>query len=409
MTVTRMTNTQARRFLFFKHGLMGDHRFIGKQGVLAYVRQSGCIQYDPVNVCGRNAELVMQSRVRGYKPQMLNELLYQDRVLVDYFDKNLSIFPVEDWSYFQRTRALYEKGERSLEQIEAVCDRIVEVIRQRGPICSADLEMDQKVDWYWSSTRLSRAALEHMYFVGRLVVHHKKGTNKYYDLAENHIAPDILTADDPFEDDYAYQKWLVRRRIGAVGLLWNRASDAFLGIHNLKARTRNSIFHELLADGEIYQAQVEGLSDPLYYLVEDQPMVSCILNNPELKKRCECIAPLDSLLWDRKLIKALFDFEYKWEIYTPKEQRKYGHYVLPLLYGDRFIGRMEPVRQNGALVVKQIWLEPGVRHTKALSARIHSCARRLAKINDVQVIDLDGCLINHYKKGVSFRSKESTF
>lgn len=398
MGVTLMTNKQARQFLLYKHGLLGRHRFIGKQGVLEYVRQSGCIQYDPVNVCGRNTELMMQSRVKHYRPQMLDELLYQDRVLVDYFDKNLSIFPVENWPCFHKTRALIAQRERSLEQIEVVCDQIVEVIRQRGPVCSADLKMDQKVEWYWSSTRLSRAALEHMYYIGRLVVHHKKGTIKYYDLAENHIAPELLTAADPFDDEYSYQKWLVRRRIGAVGLLWNRASDAFLGIHNLKAQDRGSIFQELLADGEIYEAQVEGLHYPLFYVAEDQSTVSYILEDPPLTQRCECIAPLDCLMWDRKLIKALFDFDYKWEIYTPKEQRKYGHYVLPVLYGDRLIGRMEPARENGALVIKQLWLEPGVRQSKTLSNRIHSCARRLARINDVQEIDLQGCLVKQCGK-----------
>ena len=87
---------QARQFMLLKQGLLGKHRFIGKEGAYRYVRQAGCIQYDPVDVCGRNAELTLQSRVKGFKKRMLDDLLYKDRLLVDYSDKELSIWPTED-------------------------------------------------------------------------------------------------------------------------------------------------------------------------------------------------------------------------------------------------------------------------------------------------------------------------
>lgn len=87
-----------------KHGLLGEYRFAGKEGILSFVRQAGCIQYDPVDVCGRNADLVLQSRIKGYRKPMLYELLYTDRKLVDYFDKNLAVIPAENWKYFGRER-----------------------------------------------------------------------------------------------------------------------------------------------------------------------------------------------------------------------------------------------------------------------------------------------------------------
>lgn len=93
----RLTNRQARQFMLLKQGLLGEYRFAGRQGALEYVRQAGCIQFDPVDACGKNAELTLQSRVKGFTKQMLQELLYQDRSLVDYPDKNLSIIAVEDW------------------------------------------------------------------------------------------------------------------------------------------------------------------------------------------------------------------------------------------------------------------------------------------------------------------------
>ena len=104
-----ITKQQAGQFILAKQGLIGPYRFIGKAGAYNYVRQAGCIQFDPVDVCGKNAELTLQSRVRGFRKSMLRELLYEDRKLVDYADKELSIWPAEDWPYFSsyRDRSLY--------------------------------------------------------------------------------------------------------------------------------------------------------------------------------------------------------------------------------------------------------------------------------------------------------------
>ena len=103
-----ITILEARIFILSKQGLLGKHRFIGKDGAYQYVRSAGCIQYDPVDVCGKNAELTLQSRVKGFKKKALADLLYQDRLLVDYSDKELAIWPREDWPYFagyrQRSR-----------------------------------------------------------------------------------------------------------------------------------------------------------------------------------------------------------------------------------------------------------------------------------------------------------------
>lgn len=383
MTNIQLTKKEARQFLLLKHGLLGDYRFIGKSGALSFIRQAGCIQFDPIDVCGKNAELVLQSRVKGFTKDMLYELLYIDRSLVDYFDKNLAIFPVEDWKYFERERQQHLRRERSHEEIMQAHDSILNAIATRGPLCSADLDMDEKVNWYWSATTLSRATLEHMYFCGELAVHHKKGTIKYYDLIQNCISPDILAEPDPYPADYDHQKWRVLRRISSVGLLWNRASDAWLGIPGLKAAGRGNIFDDLLAASKIIPITVQDVKDPLYCHIDDLPLIQTIRENPPAKKRCEFIAPLDNLMWDRKLIKALFDFDYKWEIYTPQAQRKYGYYVLPILYGDRLIGRIEAIydKKVKKLNVPHIWYEPDVKMTKALENALESAIKRFERFN----------------------------
>ena len=116
--------------------------------------------------------------------------------------------------------------------------------------------------------------------------------------------------------------------------------------------------------------------------------IKSVLQNNELIPRCEFIAPLDCFIWDRKLIKTLFNFEYTWEIYTPPEKRKYGVYVLPLLYGDRFIGRAEAVceRKTGTLILKNIWYEADVKKTKKLETEVKACLKRFAEFNECKLI-----------------------
>lgn len=378
-----LTKPQARRFILLKQGLLGNHKFTGKEGILTYIKQAGCLQYDPIDVCGKNAELVLHSRVKGFTKSMLYDLLYKDRSLIDYFDKNLSILPAEDWKYFQRDRNNHRQWERSHAEIQSVRDRILKAISESGPLCSSDLDLPQKVDWYWSSTKLSRAALEHMYFTGELAIHHKKGTVKYYDLTENCLPKEITAAPDPYPDDHAHRKWRVLRRIGALGLLWNRASDAWLGIGGLKSQERTDIFTELTSENLITPITVEEISHPLYCLTEDIPVIDYIKTSPRLKHRCEFIAPLDNMMWDRNLIKALFGFDYKWEIYTPVSRRKYGYYVLPILCGETFAGRVEAVYDKKAqkLTVKNLWYEPTVKPTEKLKTKITAALNRLEKFN----------------------------
>lgn len=309
--------------------------------MLDFINQVGCVQFDPIDICGKNAELVLQSCIIGFTKQMLYELLYDDRKLIDYFDKNLAIMGANDWKYFSRLRKAHSNGGRSYGEVNTVCDKIKDIIRERGSVCSADLDFNETVSWYWSNTKLSRAALETMYFRGDLVVHHKKGTIKYYDLAENCLSDSILNEPDPHPESYDYHKWQVLRRIGAVGILWNKASDAWLNIYSLKSPERTKIFNELLTENKIIDLNVEGIKEALYCKSEDIELINYIQQNPILKHRCEFLAPLDNMLWDRKLIKAIFGFDYKWEIYTPAAQRKYGYYVTPILYGDNIIGRIE--------------------------------------------------------------------
>ena len=387
-----ITPDQARQFILLKQGLLGRHRFAGKDGAYQYVRQAGCIQYDPVDVCGRNAELTLQSRVKGFTKRMLDDLLYRDRLLVDYADKELSIWPSEDWPYFASYRERSMALGKTFSGIPELEEEAIRHIRASGPVSSDSLPLEGTVFWHssmhWSGhwhkeSPAARSVLEQLYTDGVLLIHHKSGTRKFYDLADKYLPADLLSAPDPCPDESARLDWRVLRRIGAVGLLWNRRSDAWLGI-SMAAEERDAAFARLEKAGRITPVRVEGLRFPLYVLNTDLPLLESVRSGQaDCKARLEFLAPLDPMLWDRKLIEALFGFQYSWEIYTPASKRKYGYYVLPVLYGDRLVGRIEPKadRKANSLTVQNIWFEPGVRQTKTLSGMIDKAVCRLARFN----------------------------
>ena len=377
MTTIQITKPQARRFLLQHHGLLGRHRYAGEDGILDFVRQAGCIQYDPIDICGKNSELVFQSRVAGFTKPLLYKLLYVDRRLIDYFDKNMSIFATEDWPYFQRKRAAYGDNHQT-QVLEPLLDQIRDYITQEGPAASRHLDLNDKVNWAWGPTTQARAALETLYFRGELVIHHRRRTVRHYALAEDCLPQEILNAPDPNPTTEAYHAWLVHRRIRSVGLLWNKGSDAWLGIDGLNAAARNAAFDHLQRQGSIQPLQVEGMRDTLYVCSE---YVSLLPDSGvDTPQRTEFIAPLDNLLWDRRLIRQLFDFEYRWEIYTPPAKRKFGYYVLPVLHGDRFVGRVEvtPDKRDGRLRLQNTWLEPRISLTPALRSGLEQCTDKLS-------------------------------
>ena len=393
-----ITKQQAVRFILVKQGLIGSYRFIGKDGAYDYVHQAGCIQFDPVDVCGKNAELTLQSRVKGFTKSMLRELLYEDRKLIDYVDKELSIWPTEDWPYFASFRERSLQMSRTFEGMRELKEEAVAYIKKNGPVCSDTLPIEGEIYWHssmhWSGnwhkkSPAARSVLEQLYTDGELIIHHKNGSRKYYDLAEKHISAAVLKANNPCPNEIDYITWRVLRRIGAVGLLWDKSSTAFLGI-DLKADLRKKVLSNLLADKKIEAVMVEGIKVPFYYRAEDDELMRDVLDGcADLKPRMSFIAPLDPLLWDKSLILALWGFSYSWEIYTPAVKRKYGYYTLPIIYGDRFVGRIEavPNRKERILQVKGLWWESGVRQTKALSSALERTLVSFAKFNDCKTVE----------------------
>lgn len=375
----RLTKQQGRKFILAHQNLWPPRMLKGKDGIMEYISRVGCIQYDPLNVVGYNPNLVLQSRIKNYKSEYLQDLLYSDRKLLDGWDKNMSIYKLEDWPYFSRFRhrALNKYGDES-SSINAILPQVRKAIIENGPSSSIDLKFDTKVDWSWAPTRAARAALESMYFWGELIIHHKVGTRKVYDFTEKYLPSDLLLMSDPNITIEQHYEWNVKRRIGAVGMLWGRGSDAWLGIRGLKTKERTKALISLEESGEILRIEVEDIKYPFYIRRKEEALLHEILEEIKVKPQAAIIAPLDNLLWDRKLIKEFFGFEYVWEVYKPTQERKYGYYVLPILYGDRFVARFEPKfnKNTGKLEIINWWWEPDVVVSKEMKNELSKCFKQ---------------------------------
>ena len=387
-----LTKQEARRFLLAHQHLWPPYALEGKSGIVQYIRHVGCIQFDPLNIVGHNHDLALQARIADFRPAMMQELLYADRQLLDGWDKNMSIYHVEDWPYFRRYREQNRKQpRRSGEQVEAALHQVRRAIEERGPLSSLDLEMKQVVDWWWSPTTLARAALESMYLWGELVIHHKVHTRRVYDFASRHLPQELLTADDPNETEEQFYEWYALRRIGSLGLLWNKAGDGWLGIADFKSAKRQAALNSLLKQEKIVEAQVEGMNAPLYLRQDDRVFLPTIQAFEDVPPQAAILAPLDNLLWERRLLETIFDFRYRWEVYKPVHEREYGYYVLPVLHGDRFVARFEPGRdkESGVLQIKQWWWESGIEPNEPLKAELHRCFQRFLRYLGCEKIEID--------------------
>ncbi|MBN2534768.1 MAG: YcaQ family DNA glycosylase [Spirochaetales bacterium] len=386
-----ITTSRARRFLLAYQGLLPPYRYNSKAEILTYIKNVGCIQFDPLNIAGHNPELVLQARIKDFRPYMLSELLYRERKLLDGWDKNMSIYSAEDWPFFQRNRdqARQRYGHEDMPAMK-VLPLVRKALEERGPLSSIDLDLNQVVGWSWSPTRIARAALESMYAWGELIIHHKVHTRKVYDFTCNHLPEKILTSPDPNEKTNDFHDWYVTRRIGSVGLLWNKSGGAWLGISGMNSKQRQEALARLCAQKKVYEIRIKGIDTPFYIRSSEIPLLERITCSEKTEPSAAVIAPLDNLLWDRDMVKKLFDFEYRWEVYKPIAERQYGYYVLPVLYKDRFIARFEPARdkKTGTLIIKGWWWENDVKQTNTMYAVLKACTKRFMHYLEVDTLKI---------------------
>ncbi|MDE6639178.1 MAG: winged helix DNA-binding domain-containing protein [Acetatifactor sp.] len=377
---------EARQALCRYHNLDGAEPLRGKAGVEKIMQRIHSIQYDPLNVVARNADLTLQARVSDYREEYLNELLYKEHRLIDGFDKEMCIYESKDFARFRYVRSEHQKSVvltlQYRNQMGAldILDDVRDFVAQHGRTGTKDISIGEVRESRWGPKKLSSAALDYLFNSGELCVADKKGTQKYFNLTERVLDNADYQCNQNMTIE-EFLEWYTERRIQSVGLIWNKPGGAWQGHFLSENELRSSVLQTLIDKNRIDEIQIEGIDDIFYGSKDIQTYTEYQTSDSYAR----FIAPLDNVMWDRQMTERLFDFTYRWEVYTPVPKRKFGYYVLPVLYNGQFVARFEaePIRQAGEFAVKNWWWEPEIIPDDAMLEAIKKEMLRFAEFLQV--------------------------
>lgn len=358
-----LSRADARRLLAAHHFTPGTLHEV--------MTRLGSVQFDPLNPVGRNHDLVLQARVPGYRIGDWEKLAYEERFLYDAWDKQASLVLMQDWP----KRRIYHTWHRRWwdelvrEYPEAV-ETVLAELRERGPLTSTAFDYQvHKAEWQgsWYGPKLTKNVLRALWHTGQVLTHGRRHGHHVYDLAERVVPPELYGA--PPLTDREMAAWLIRLRHEAVGLLRPNPNQEVWSLH-LPPAERREIIAEFVAEGELVPLMIDGvrfhtLPETLARLTTAQPV-----------DRMVFVAPLDQLIWDRKAVKHIFDFEYLWEVYVPEPKRKWGYYVLPVFYRDRFVARLDSRLKKGVWEVYSWSWEADVTPDSTMLGALSEAVRR---------------------------------
>ncbi len=337
--------------------------------MLEVFRKFGSIQFDPIAVAGRSHDLVLHARVAGYEPAWCDSL-YERREIFEMTNKALSFVPASEFPWFRfgwgRKGPRFHAG--VLAENAAVAERVLGRIRAEGALSALDFEPERGApkDWFGMPENLVRAVLEAYTVTGVLGLARREGNLRYYDLLERLLPAELLGYEVPVREQLRHKLLSRYRAHGLLGA--GGAGGTFDRIAPPNPMPgwpgRNELRKELIELGALVPVDVEGVPGKRFVLAEELELLQA---PPEPAPSVAFIAPFDSLLWDNALVASLFGFDYVWEGFFPPARRRWGWYVLPICFGDRFVGRIEPRidRDRARVEVLGAWWEDGFAPRRA--------------------------------------------
>jgi uncharacterized protein YcaQ len=364
-----ISNQTARRFVLGKQGLWPGRRWKGKKGTAQAIRACEAVQLDPLNVIARSQDLVLHSRVLDYKPEYLHQVAYEDREFFDYGGW-LAMYPMSNLPYYRfhmqgRARDAYVK--HFVPEHQVVLDQVRAELRERGPLGNRNFDGKRLERQSYRGRKESSVALFDMWLSGELMIHHREGFERVYDFREN-IAPKEY---DYVASETEAEQFFFRKNIAFMGLYREPLLKSALGYdvrRNYSRAEITQLIETSIEAGQVQRVQIEGGRDIYLVLGEDVPLLNLLERgktpkgwHPKATNTLEevtFLAPLD-IVSARGRAKKLFDFDYIWEVYTPAQKRRWGYYVLPILYGDDLVARLDPKldRTTMTLEIKGFWHE----------------------------------------------------
>ena len=364
-----ISNQTARRYVLGKQGLWPGRRWKGKKGTAQAIRECEAVQLDPLNIFARSQDIVLHSRVLDYKPEYLYQVAYQERQFFDYGGW-LAMYPMSDLPYFRvhmANRAKDEYVKYFVPEHQNVLEYVRSELRQRGPLGNRSFNGERLKQQSYRGRKETSVAMFDMWLSGELMIHHREGFERVYDFREN-IAPKEF---DYVADPIAAEEFFARKAVSFHGLYREAGMRISLEYDMRQKYTREDASRLLqgwIESGLFERVQVEGGRDSYLVLTEDLPVLDSLAKGKHPKgwnpkdvstlDEVTFLSPLD-IVSARGRAKKLFDFEYKWEVYTPVHLRRWGYYVLPILYGDDLVARLDPKldRSTMTLEIKGFWKE----------------------------------------------------
>ncbi|HAC57505.1 MAG TPA: hypothetical protein DCF73_04005 [Rhodobiaceae bacterium] len=396
MNEIRIGNADARR-LFLDH-----HALTGRPGArhdaddtLGLVRRLGFVQLDSVNAVERAHHMILFSRAPAYRRDHLAALHHDEAALFEHWTHDASLVPMEfypQWRHrFRAEKARIEENPRWQERFGAEGEKVLRNVRKRlrreGALMARDFEDKgpKKSEgggwWGWGP---SKTALEMLWRTGEVAIARREGFEKVYDLTER-VIPEEHRRARPSRA--ATRDWACRAALDRLGFATPQEIAAFW--HLVSIADARDWAAKALKRKEIVSVSVEGADKTWKQAYAPADIEARMAMAEEPLAGARFLSPFDPAIRDRKRTERLFGFDYRIEIFVPEKKRKYGYYVLPLLEGDRFTGRadLKAHRADGRLEVKGLWLEPGVKLTRARETDIRSALTNLGQFTETPEVD----------------------
>jgi uncharacterized protein YcaQ len=365
----KVTAETARRFLVARQ-LLAPARSLegGLDAVREVFRRLGSVQFDPIAVAGRNHDLVLHARVADYQPAWCNVLLYERRELFEAYNKALCLLPTDELPWYRVSWTQTINAPRVLAENADVARQVLERIRANGPLSALDFERGPSMDWWLGPISVVRAVLEAYAAIGVLGLARREANRRYYDLIERLFPAELLARKVPRREQLRHKMLSRFRAHGLPGIgggeIWGGLGRAKSDPKRPGEPSRTELREELVAEGEVIPVEVEGVRGTRFVLRDEVELLS---SPPEPPPSVAFLAPLDPFVWDRQVLLPLFGFDHVWEVYLPEHRRRWGYYVLTILFRDRLVGRIEPRidRAGGRVIVLGCWWEKGFNPRRA--------------------------------------------
>ncbi len=396
MTLLEIPNRDARRLFLDHHALsLAPAERHGDDETLALIRRLGFVQLDSINTVERAHHMILFSRAPGYRREQLSALHHDHAALFEHWTHDASLIPIEfypHWRHrFRAAKARIAASPRWQDRIGEDGEKLLRKVRRRlrreGPLMARDFEDKGAGGWWgWGP---SKTALEMLWRTGEVAIARREGFEKVYDLAER-VIPEELRKARPSET--ASTDWACREALDRLGIATPQEIAGFwklASIANAKAWAAKA-----LKRGEIVEVSVEGTDGSRQRAFAPADIEARLAQAAEAPQGIRFLSPFDPAIRDRKRALRLFGFDYRIEVFVPEKKRQYGYYVLPIMEGDRFIGRadMKAHRAEDRLEMKGLWLEPGVKLTGAREKKIRSAFATLARFTGTPAIEADAAL-----------------